>query len=224
METVQSSSAVLAGFMNGVYAWMCLGLCITGITALLTARGQFQLSGGTLITLFVVELGLVVAISAMTARLSASVATGLFLLYAAINGVTLSVLFQLYTQETIAGAFMITAGMFGVTSFYGLVTRRDLSGLGGLLMMSLIGIILASVVNMFMASSTLDWLISYAGVAIFVGLTAYDTQRLKELAYTTAGDPRLARRLAVNGSLMLYLDFINLLLFMLRILGGKRDD
>jgi len=219
---VQSAGSVLARFMNGVYAWMCVGLCITGIAALLTVQSGVQITGGLMIILIVIELGLVMMISGMTSRLSASAATGLFLLYSALNGVTLSVLFLVYTQASIAGAFLITAGMFGVMSFYGMVTKRDLSSLGSLLFMGVLGLIIASIVNVFVASSALYWLISYAGVAIFVGLTAYDTQRLKELANSTAGNPQLAARLAVNGSLILYLDFINLLLFILRILGDKR--
>jgi FtsH-binding integral membrane protein len=154
--------------------------------------------------------------------ISGSAGTGLFLLYAALNGVTLSRVFYMYSHADITGAFLITSGMFGATSFYGMVTRRDLSSLGSLLFMALLGLIIASIVNVFMASSALYWLISYAGVAIFVGLTAYDTQKLRELAYATAGDSRLAARLAVNGSLALYLDFINLLLFILRIMGSKR--
>jgi FtsH-binding integral membrane protein len=141
----------------------------------------------------------------MVSRLSAAAATGLFLLYATLNGVTLSVLFQVYTQSSIAGAFMVTAGMFGATSFYGMVTKRDLTSLGSLLFMSLVGLIIATIVNFFVASTMLYWIIGYGGVAIFVGLTAYDTQKLKELAYTTAGNPQLAARLAVNGSLALYL-------------------
>lgn len=222
MAAAQSSSAVLVQFMNGVYAWMCAGLCVTGIAALLVAQSGVQISGGTMIVLFLIELGLVVAISGAVNKLSPAAATGLFMLYAALNGVTLSIIFSMYTSSSISGAFLITAGMFGATSFYGMVTKRDLSGIGGFLLMGLVGIIIASIVNIFMASSMLHWLISYAGVAIFVGLTAYDTQRLREMAYATAGDPRMAARLAVTGSLILYLDFINLLLFILRIMGDKR--
>ena len=222
LAAAQSSSAVLVQFMNGVYAWMCAGLCVTGIAALLMAQTGVHLSGGVMIVLFLAELGLVVAISGMVDRLSASAATGLFMLYAALNGITLSVIFLMYSSSSIGGAFLITAGMFGATSFYGMVTKRDLSGLGGYLFMGLVGIIIASLVNMFMQSSMLNWLISYVGVAIFVGLTAYDTQRLREMAYATAGDSKLAARLAVTGSLVLYLDFINLLLFIVRIMGDRR--
>jgi FtsH-binding integral membrane protein len=132
------------------------------------------------------------------------------------------VIFLVYAKATIASAFMITAGMFGATSLFGYVTRKDLSTLGGICFMALIGIILASVVNMFMGNETLYWLITYAGVAIFVGLTAYDTQKIKAIAYQTAGAGEVANKLAIVGSLILYLDFINLLLFILRILGSKR--
>src|SRR5204862_4161782 len=137
-------------------------------------------------------------------------------------GLTLSVIFLVYTQASLYSAFFITAGTFGGMSLYGFVTKRDLTSLGSMLFMALIGLIIASVVNIFWANSTLYWIISYAGVLIFVGLTAYDTQKLKQIAYATANDAAMAARLSINGALMLYLDFINLFLFILRIMGDRR--
>lgn len=220
----QASAGVVAKFMNGVYAWMCAGLCVTGIVALLVASSGMFPSRGLMLILILAELGLVVAISGAVNRISASVATGLFLLYAALNGVTLSFIFLAYAKASIAGAFIVTAGMFGAMSLYGMTTKRDLTGIGSFMFMALIGLILASVVNIFFFSSTLYWIITYAGVVIFVALTAYDTQKLKQIAYQTAGDERSAARMAIVGSLALYLDFINLLLFILRIMGSRRSS
>lgn len=221
---VQASSGVVAKFMNGVYAWMCLGLCVTGLIALAVSRAEMYPSRGLVIILFLAELGLVVAISGAVNRISASVATGLFLLYAALNGVTLSFIFAIYDKGSIAGAFMVTAGMFGAMSLYGMTTKRDLTGIGSFMVMALIGLIIASIVNIFFFSSTLYWIITYAGVVIFVALTAYDTQKLKQMAYDTSGNEQAAARMAIVGSLALYLDFINLLLFILRIMGSRRSS
>ena len=168
------------------------------------------------------QIVLVVVISMAVQRIGATAATALFLLYAALNGLTLAGLFWVYTLSSIAGAFIASAAMFGAMSVYGMFTRTDLSGWGKLLFMGLIGIIIASVVNMFLANSTLSWIVSYAGVAIFVGLTAYDTQRLRQIAYSTAGDGALAARMSVVGALMLYLDFLNLFLFLVQIMGNRR--
>jgi hypothetical protein len=218
-------SAIVA-FFNNVYAWMSAGLALTAVVAWYVSTNEALLSwifgSGIWIGLIVVELILVFTISAAVNRLSPSAATGLFLLYAALNGLTLSVIFLVYTGSSIAGTFLATAGTFAGTSVYGMVTKRDLTRLGSLLFMALIGLIIASVVNMFWANSTLYWIITYAGVAIFIGLTAYDTQRLKAIAVQTANDPRMAARLAINGALKLYLDFINLFLLLLRILGDRR--
>jgi FtsH-binding integral membrane protein len=178
--------------------------------------------GPALIILFIAQIALVVAISAAIRKINATVATGMFLLYSALNGLLLSVIFVVYTHASIAGAFVVTAGMFAAMSLYGFVTKTDLSRFGPLLFMALIGLIIASVVNIFWASSTLYWIVTYAGVLIFVGLTAYDTQKLKMIAVQTANDPAMAARLSVYGALTLYLDFINLFLFMLRIMGNRR--
>ena len=149
-------------------------------------------------------------------------ATGLFMLYSALNGLTLSAIFVVYTGASLATTFLVCAGMFAAMSIYGFVTKRDLTTMGSLLFMALIGLLIASVVNIFWANSTLYWIITYAGVLIFVGLTAYDTQNLKMIALQTADNPAMAARLAISGALKLYLDFINLFLFLLRTLGDRR--
>lgn len=217
---------VVAAFMNGVYAWMCVGLLVTAIVAWVTAHDEAMLrlvlQPMSMIVLVVATLGLVWFLSSSITRLSSGTATTLFMLYSALNGLMLSTVFLRYALPEVGAAFLITAGTFGATSLYGFVTRKDLSGLGGILIMALIGLILASIVNIFVASSTLYWIVNYAGVLIFVGLTAYDTQKLKNLAYQVSGDGEMTARLTILGSLMLYLDFINLMLFILRILGGKR--
>jgi FtsH-binding integral membrane protein len=222
-----TTSAAVTTFFNGVYAWMAAGLALTGVVAVMVANNTSALQAifrpGVLIGLFVAELALVWVISAATQRINAGMATMLFLLYSALNGLTLSIIFLVYSKASIGGTFLVTAGMFGSISLYGYFTKRDLSRLGSFLFMALIGFVLASVVNIFWANSTLYWLLTYAGVLIFVGLTAWDTQKLKLIAVQTAGDPALAARLAVNGALMLYLDFINLFLLLLRILGKSRD-
>jgi FtsH-binding integral membrane protein len=222
----QAGSPAVASFFNSVYAWMCAGLALTAVVAgWVSVRPDVMLhifNGPALIGLFIAQIVLVGVISAATRRLSATVATALFLLYAALMGLTLSGIFLVYTAASIAGAFVASAAMFGVMSFIGMVTKADLSGLGKLMFMGLIGLIVASLVNVFFAHGAITWLLSYIGVVIFVGLTAYDTQRLKQFALATAGDQAMASRLAVNGALMLYLDFLNLFLFLLQIMGQGR--
>jgi len=222
-----TSEGVVARFMNNVYAWMAAGLALTAVVAWVVSQNTPALHAifnrGTFMLLFLVEIGLVMAISYAVNRISAGVATALFLLYAAVNGLTLSVIFLVYGLGDIGVAFAITAGMFGGMSLIGYVTKIDLSSLRGFFIMGLIGIIIASIANMFLASGPLYWIITYATVALFLGLTAYDTQKLKQIAYATEGDPKMANRLAINGALALYLDFINLFLMVLRILGSRRN-
>jgi FtsH-binding integral membrane protein len=220
------ASGVVAAFMNMVYAWMCVGLATTAAVAYWVATRQpevlFSLSRSFgWVILFLVQIGLVIAISHAIFKLSPGVATALFVLYSAMNGLTLSVIFLVYAPKSIAVAFGATAGMFAVMSVIGFVTKKDLTGLGSFLFMALIGLVLASIVNWFVGSSTLSYIISYVGVFIFLGLTAYDTQKLKEMAWQTEGDARMASRLAIVGSLMLYLDFLNIFLFLLHILGDR---
>ena len=222
----QVDRSVLVQFFNTVYAWMASGLALTAVVAYLVSTNlelmRMLYSGPARLVLFLVTIGLVITISAAVERISAGVATMLFLLYAAIIGALLSSIFVVYSQASLAAAFFVTAGTFGATSVFGMVTKKDLTGMGGFLVMALIGLIIASIVNVFWANSTLYWIVTYAGVLIFAGLTAYDTQRLKHVALATANDPRRAARYAINGALMLYLDFINLFLLLLRIFGDRR--
>jgi uncharacterized protein len=214
----------LAAFFNSVYAWMSVGLAVTAVVAQFVSMqpGLIRaLHGPMMLLVIVVQLGLVIAISAGAARMAPAVATVLFMIYAAAMGVTMSLLFTVYPHAILGAALAVTAGTFAVTSFFGFVTKADLSRLGGVLFMALIGLIIASVVNAFVASSALDWGLTYLGVLIFVGLTAYDTQRLKMLALQMDGEGVAMARLSIAGALRLYLDFLNLFIFMLRIMGGN---
>jgi len=223
-----ADSALMARFFNTVYAWMSAGLAITALVAWSVANSpslqQWAVNRPAMIVAFIVEMGLVITISGAINRINAEVATALFMLYSAINGFVLSSVFLIYTGASLAGTFVVTAGAFGVMSLYGYVTKRDLTRIGSLLFMALIGLVIASFVNLFWANSLLYWGITYVGVLIFVGLTAFDTQRLRMVAAQTGGDPRLANRMAIVGSLMLYLDFINLFLLLLRLMGNNRRD
>ena len=176
-----------------------------------------------MVVLIFVQLGIAMAMSFLVNRMPAVVAGGLFLVYSVITGVVFSILFLVYTQASIATTFFITAGMFGAMSAYGYTTRKDLTSLGGLLFMALIGLIIASIVNIFMASSALYWLCSFAGVVIFTGLTAYDTQKIKQAYATGQYGSAAFERTAVFGAFMLYLDFINLFIYLLRIMGSRKD-
>lgn len=206
-----------------VYAWMGGGLLITALLAIVTVSSPTLLNavyGNRLVFygLIFAELGLVVAISAAIDKLSASAASALFILYAALNGVTMAVIFAVYTAESIGSTFVITAATFGSMSAYGYLTKRDLTGWGSFLFMGLIGVVIASVVNIFTQSSAVSWIISAVGVIVFTGLTAYDTWKIKAMA--TAGAE--GRKPAILGALTLYLDFINLFLMLLRLLGNRR--
>ncbi len=183
----------------------------------------FSLAEITFFGLIILQLGLVFVISGMVNRLSGTMATGLFMLYSALTGLTLSSIFIAYTYSSIASTFVVTAGMFGAMSLYGYTTKRDLSGFGSMLFMGLIGIVLASLVNIWLKSPALMWAITYIGVLVFVGLTAYDTQKLKAMGeQLNADDKDSFRKYAIVGALTLYLDFINLFLMLLRIFGNRR--
>ncbi|MBW6521799.1 MAG: Bax inhibitor-1/YccA family protein [Desulfoarculaceae bacterium] len=225
---VQARQEASTVFLAKVFNWMAIGLGLTGVVAFYTAESGLaaQIVASPLFIIFILaELGMVFYLSARVNKIQASTATGLFVGYAVLNGLTLSTIFLAYTRSSIAGTFFITAGMFGAMAVYGLVTKRDLSGLGSFLFMGLIGVIIASVVNMFMQSSAMSWMISMAGVLVFTGLTAYDVQRIKnmgEQGIMTQGDEAV-RKGAIMGALALYLDFINLFIMMLRFFGGSRD-
>jgi len=213
-------------FFNAVYAWMAVGLAVTASVAWLVFSHREAwaavFTGGAMMGIFIIQIVLVVVISAAVRKVSAALATGLFVIYAALNGLLFSSIFMVYTQSSIAGTFVACAAMFAVMSLYGMFTKTDLTTMGKILFMALIGLIVASVINLFVASSGLYWLVSYAGVIIFAGLTAYDTQRLQGIAVSTQGDAALAARLSVSGALMLYLDFINMFLLLLRFLGKRK--
>jgi FtsH-binding integral membrane protein len=220
-----ADAGAIARFFNAVYAWMAAGLALTALVAWWVSTQPQVIAQifrvPVLVGLVIAQLVLVFTISAATQRLNAAAATAMILLYSGLNGLTLSVMFLQFAHATLATAFIITAGMFGAMSLYGFVTKRDLSGMGSILFMALIGLILASIVSIFWRNSMLETIINYAGVLIFVGLTAYDTQRLKAIAVATAQDAAAAARYSVNGALTLYLDFINLFLFLVRILGRR---
>ena len=224
----QSRSNSLAACMTGVYWWMAFALIVSGLSAYMVGTSEelvkiFVKNQAVFLILAIVEIVMVIGITAGINKLSAATATALFILYAAINGLTLSVIFLAYTMSSIAVTFAVTAGTFGVMAFIGTVTKKDLSGLGGFFMMALFGLIIASIVNIFWANSTLYWICTYAGVLIFVGLTAYDAQKIKNMYLQMGMDnPEVNRKIAVLGALTLYLDFVNLLLYLLRIFGRRR--
>jgi FtsH-binding integral membrane protein len=215
-------------FLAKVFNWMAIGLGLTGLVAFFTSSSGLAMQIVTSPLFFVLilaELGMVFYLSARVDKMQAATATGLFVGYAVVNGLTLSTIFLRYTGSSITGTFFITAGMFGAMAVYGLVTKRDLSGFGSFLFMGLFGIIIASLVNMFMQSSAMSWVISMAGVLVFTGLTAYDVQRIKtmgEQGIMTQGD-EMIKKGAIMGALALYLDFINLFIMLLRFFGGSRD-
>ena len=226
--SAEKRSTSLAACLTGVYWWMTFALIVSGLSAYMVGTSPelakiFVRNQAVFLILVIVEFVMVIGITAGINKLSAATATALFILYAAINGLTLSVIFIAYTMSSIALTFAVTAGTFGVMALIGTVTKKDLTSFGGLFMMLLLGLIIASVVNMFWANSTLYWICTYAGVLIFVGLTAYDAQKIKNM-YLNAGtdDPETTRKIAVIGALSLYLDFINLLLYLLRIFGRRR--
>lgn len=227
-EKEELVSLAFPALMRKVYVWMTLALVITGFTAFGIAENPGLVY--TIVTnrllfwgLVIGEFALVMAIYGAIGRLSATAATLLFVLYSIVNGATLSVIFLAYTMTSIASVFFITAGTFAVMAFIGYTTKTDLTSFGKMLMMGLIGIILATVVNIFIGSSMLNMIVSYVGVVVFVGLTAYDSQKIKNLLYQVDNMSEEAQKLALLGSLTLYLDFINLFLMLLRIFGGNRD-
>lgn len=211
-------------FISSVYMWMTAGLALTGFTAFFVASSPTLLSivAPMRWVLLIAELGLVFFLVSRVHKMSASTATGMFLFFSALNGTTLSVLFLVYTAGSLASTFFICAATFGACSVYGMTTKRDLTTMGNFMFMGLIGIIIASVVNIFIQSSAIMWIVSYLGVFIFIGLTAYDTQKIKEMAMTQPADldGGTVRKGAIMGALSLYLDFINMFLFMLHIFGG----
>lgn len=222
-DGVVALDADLRAYMLRVYNYMTAGVGLTGLAAFLTYQftGPELLQSPLMWVFMLAPLGLVIFISARINTLSVEAARALFFLYAALVGISLSTIFHLYTQSSITRVFFISAAAFGALSFWGYTTQRNLSGFGVFLFMGLIGILIASLVNLFLRSSGLDWMISIIGVGVFAGLTAYDNQRIK-LMYN-AGDSEISTgRKAVMGALSLYLNFINLFMMLLRLMGGRR--
>ena len=225
-EQELSMSAAFPVLMRKVYVWMTLALVITGVTAygVATSPGlMMAIATNKLLFwgLIIAEFGLVLAISAAINKLSLTTATLLFVLYSVINGATLSFIFAIYTMSSIASVFFITAGTFAVMAFIGYTTKKDLTSIGKILLMALIGIIIATVVNIFLKSTGLEMIVSYLGVLIFVGLTAYDSQKIKQMLLMAPDAGEGAQKLALLGALSLYLDFVNLFIYLLRIFGRR---
>lgn len=214
--------------MRKVYLWMTMALVITGITAYYVAHNESLwmtiVSNQILFWgLIIAELGLVIGLSAAINKLSLTTATLMFVLYSLINGVTMSFIFIAYTDSSIASVFMITAGTFAAMAAFGYFTKTDLTSMGKILMMALIGVVIATIVNIFTKSEGLAIILNYVGVLVFVGLTAYDSQKIKQMLQTAPDASESSQKIALLGALSLYLDFINLFLYLLRIFGSRRD-
>ena len=214
--------------MRKVYLWMTMALAITGFTAYYVAHNESLLM--TILTnqilfwgLIIGELVLVVALSAAINKLSLTVATLMFVLYSVINGATMAYIFLIYTASSVTNVFLITAGTFAAMALFGYFTKTDLTSMGKILLMALIGVIIATIVNVFTKSEGLAVILNYVGVLVFVGLTTYDSQKIKQMLLTAPDAGEASQKIALLGSLSLYLDFINLFLYLLRILGSRRD-
>jgi len=227
-DAVSTRSAVeVKTFISKVYAWMSFALVITALVAMYVASqpNLVKLIVGMKIIFYGLLIGELLVVGALVGfieKMSAATATAVFFAYSVMNGLTLSVIFLAYTSTSITSTFFITAGTFGVMSAYGYFTKRDLTSVGNICFMALIGLIIATIVNIFWTNNMFSLIISCAGVLIFVGLTAYDTQRIKELGATVDEGSEAGRKGAVMGALALYLDFINLFLMLLRLFGDRR--
>ena len=227
VQTTQAQEEIQRGFITRVYAWMTLGLFVTAAAAWFTISVPNLLlaivtSRFLFLGLILGELALVIILSAAVNRLSPVIAGLLFVGYAVLNGVTLSILILIYTEASIALTFGVTACTFGIMTLYGYTTQRDLTRLGSLLFMGLIGLVLASLLNLFLRNPAIYWVITYVGILIFIGLIAYDTQKLKAMSLTLDGQGQVTQKASILGALRLYLDFINLFLLLLRVLGRRK--
>ncbi|KAA5534482.1 Bax inhibitor-1/YccA family protein [Taibaiella lutea] len=222
-STVSLNEGFVAKYITKVYGWMFLGLALTAVVAFLVASNEAFLISilKFRMLLFIGQLLMVGYLAVRINKMSSATATAIFLGYAALNGLTFAVLLLMFPPVTLMAIFGITAGTFGIMTAVGYFTKQDLTSFGRIMMMGLVGIIIASVVNMFMGSESLYWIISYVGVAVFVGLIAYDTQKIKAYAYLDSEEAR--KKGAIMGALALYLDFINLFIFLLRLFGGRRN-
>ena len=223
VQTVEAAR----GFVADVFGWMFLGLAVTaGVAALFAGSHDMtqwaEDHGTAVLIILIAQVALVFGLIFALNRISAAVARLLFLLYAASLGFTFSFILQAYTTSSIVSTFVVTAGMFGAAAAYGWITKRDLTMVGQIAFFGIVGLILTMIVNIFLRSSTVEYVISIVGVILFTGLTAYDTQKVKQTAALATGDGEAERKAAIFGALALYLDFINMFLFLLRIFGGSR--
>jgi len=223
-----SMSERLSSFMNGVYAWMTCALVVTACTAYCIALvpqvfTAIHGNGINTIGLFIIQIGLVMGLSRFLHRMTFTTAVMMFLLYAMLVGVTLSVVFYVYTIASIFSAFLTAAGMFGGMSVYGYMTRSDLTAIGSIALMMVWGLFLGMIVNLFLHNPAIDFMLSGAGVIIFTLLTAYDTQKIKQLGQQMLVDQQMMEKVTILGALTLYLDFINLFLYLLRLMGKRRN-
>ena len=218
--------------MRHVYLWMCLGLFVTGFVSMaLVYTPLFFLLAGMLqvpflfMGLLIAEVALVWWLSARIGSLSVGASRAAFIFYAILNGITMSIIFLVYTESSIALTFITTASLFGAMAIIGYTTKMDLSKWGSYLLMALVGFLIGSIVNLFLASSALEWILTYAGILLFLGLTVYDSQKIKMMVIVTmrSGNEVALRQVGLLGALRLYLDFINLFLLLLRVMGGRRD-
>jgi len=214
-------------FFNTVYAWMAVGLAVTASVAWFCSQSaaarQFLFTNRFVYLAFgLVAFAIAMAVRSVSLRMGPTAATALFLIYAAMIGALISYIFIIYRLQTIGAAFLISGGVFGGMSVYGFVTKRDLTSMGSILIMCVWGLLLASIANVFIASNALSWILTYVVLFVFIGLTAYDTQKLREIAIQVQGDSKMAARYAIVGSLELYVDFINIFLSILRIMGDRR--
>ena len=228
IESTRYSDTVVATLMRNVYIWMTLALVITGLTAMVTAKSEAWMTfiftnNWALIALVILQLGLVFYFSARINRMSFSTATAVFILYSAITGLTFSSIFVVFSMSSIATTFFITAGMFAAMALVGSFTKKDLSGMGKFALMALIGLIIAGIVNMFLRNAMMDFIVSGIGVLVFAGLTAYDSQKIRQMLQMQSEINESTQKLALLGSLSLYLDFINIFLYLLRFFGSSRD-
>ena len=228
IESTRYSDSVVATLMRNVYIWMTLALVITGLTAMVTAKSEALMTfiftnNWALIALMILQLGLVFYFSARINRMSFSTATAVFILYSAITGLTFSSIFVVFSMNSIATTFFITAGMFAAMALVGSFTKKDLSGMGKFALMALIGLIIAGIVNMFLRNAMMDFIVSGIGVLVFAGLTAYDSQKIRQMLQMQSEINESTQKLALFGSLSLYLDFINIFLYLLRFFGSSRD-
>lgn len=228
IESTRYSDSVVATLMRNVYIWMTLALVITGLTAMVTAKSEALMTfiftnNWAVIALMILQLGLVFYFSARINRMSFSTATAVFILYSAITGLTFSSIFVVFSMNSIATTFFITAGMFAAMALVGSFTKKDLSGMGKFALMALIGLIIAGIVNMFLRNAMMDFIVSGIGVLVFAGLTAYDSQKIRQMLQMQSEINESTQKLALLGSLSLYLDFINIFLYLLRFFGSSRD-